>query len=167
MEPFDYPDNDPGPQTLLASLKPEQNIDRLQWLMSRFQGYVGVTNLMGARFTAAESALAPVLREVGKRGLLYLDDGASHRSLAAQIANSDNVPFARAELTIDASPTPQNIDRALGRLEALAKERGHAIGIASALPATIDRIAQWSKSAGNRGFTLVPISAVLSRPSSS
>ena len=47
MEPFDYPDNDPGPQTLLVSLKPEQNIDRLHWLMSRFQGYVGVTNLHG------------------------------------------------------------------------------------------------------------------------
>src|SRR5262249_33200118 len=39
MEPFDYPDNDPGPQTLLTSLGPDQNVDRLQWLMSRFQGY--------------------------------------------------------------------------------------------------------------------------------
>jgi hypothetical protein len=167
MEPFDYPDNDPGPQTLLASLKPEQNLDRLHWLMSRFQGYVGVTNLMGARFTASEPALAPVLREVGRRGLVYVDDGASHRSLAAQIAAADNLPFARAELTVDANPTPQSIDRALARLEALAKERGHAIGIASALPAAIERIAQWSKAAAGRGFVLVPITAVLSRPSSS
>jgi uncharacterized protein len=167
MEPFDYPDNDPGPQTLLASLKPEQNIDRLHWLMSRFQGYVGVTNLMGARFTATEPAFAPVLREIGKRGLIYVDDGASHRSLAAQIARSDNVPFARVELTIDADPTPQKIDRALARLEALAKERGYAIGIASALPAAIERIAQWSKAATKRGIELVPISAVISRPGQS
>ena len=55
MEPFDYPDNDPGPQTLLSSLSGEQNVDRMQWLMSRFQGYVGVTNHMGARFTASEA----------------------------------------------------------------------------------------------------------------
>ena len=54
MEPFDYPDNDPGPQTLLTSLTPQQDIDRLYWLMSRFQGYVGLTNTMGARFTASE-----------------------------------------------------------------------------------------------------------------
>jgi hypothetical protein len=33
MEPFDYPDNDPGPQTLITSLPPAQNIDRLQWAM--------------------------------------------------------------------------------------------------------------------------------------
>ena len=48
MEPFDYPDNDPGPQTLLTSLEASQNIDRLHWLMSRFQGYVGIANHMGA-----------------------------------------------------------------------------------------------------------------------
>jgi hypothetical protein len=76
MEPFDFPDNDPGPQTLLTSLAPEQNIDRMHWLMSRFQGYVGVANYMGARFTASEPALGPVLREVAKRGLMYVDDGS-------------------------------------------------------------------------------------------
>ena len=44
MEPFGYPDNDPGPQTLLTSLTPEQNIERLYWLMSRFHGYVGIAS---------------------------------------------------------------------------------------------------------------------------
>ena len=62
MEPFDYPDNDPGPQTLLTSVTPEQNVDRLQWLMSRLQGYVGIVSYMGARFTATEQALSPVLQ---------------------------------------------------------------------------------------------------------
>ena len=68
MEPFDYPDNDPGPQTLLTSLDAAQNVDRMQWLMSRFQGYVGIANFMGARFTASEQSLGPVLREAAKRG---------------------------------------------------------------------------------------------------
>ena len=49
MEPFDYPNNDPGPQTLLTSLTPEQNIDRLHWLMARLQGYVGMIGYMGAQ----------------------------------------------------------------------------------------------------------------------
>jgi polysaccharide deacetylase 2 family uncharacterized protein YibQ len=167
MEPFDYPDNDPGPQTLLISLSAEQNIDRLHWLMSRFQGYVGISNFMGARFTASEQALAPVLREASKRGLIYVDDGSSHRSLAAQIAGANNLPFARAEIVIDAVPTPANIDRALSRLEAQAKERGVAVGVASALPASIDRIAQWAKAVEGRGIQLVPISAVAMKGGSS
>jgi polysaccharide deacetylase 2 family uncharacterized protein YibQ len=133
MEPFDYPDNDPGPQTLLVSLSAEQNLDRLHWLMSRFQGYVGVSNFMGARFTASEPALAPVLREAGKRGLIYVDDGSSHRSLAAQIASANSVPFAKGEIVLDSVPTPPNIDRAFPPRSAGegARHRGrHRVGAA-------------------------------------
>jgi hypothetical protein len=167
MEPFDYPDNDPGPQTLLTTLSTDQNVDRFTWLMSRFQGYVGVVNYMGARFTSTEAALAPILKETARRGLIYVDDGSSPRSLAGQIANANNLPFAKAEATLDAVPTPANIDRALAKLEAIARQHGSAIGIASPLPASVERIAQWAKTVEARGFVLVPITAVAIKPKSS
>jgi polysaccharide deacetylase 2 family uncharacterized protein YibQ len=167
MEPLDYPDNDPGPQTLLTSMSPDQNIDRLHWLLSRAQGYVGVTGLMGARFSANEQALAPILRDVAKRGLIYVDDGGSPRSLAGQMAGGNNLPFAKADVVLDAVPMPNEIDRALTRLEALARERGTAVGIATGSPATLDRIGKWAKGAAGRGILLVPISAVAAKPKSS
>jgi polysaccharide deacetylase 2 family uncharacterized protein YibQ len=167
MEPFDYPDNDPGPQTLLTSLSAEQNLDRLFWLMSRLQGYVGITNYMGARFTSTELALAPVLREAARRGLIYVDDGSSPRSVAGQLASANNLPFAKAEITLDSVPTPALIDRALTKLEALAREHGSAVGFASALPVSIERIAQWAKAVESRGILLVPITAVAIKPKSS
>jgi hypothetical protein len=167
MEPFDYPDNDPGPQTLLASLTPEQNIDRLQWFMSRFQGYVGVTSLMGARFNATDAALSPVIREIGKRGLIWFDDGSSPRSIAGQISGANNVAFAKADTVLDAVPTATEIDAALARLEATARSRGGAVGTASALPVSIDRIANWAKSADARGIVLVPVSMVAKAAKSS
>ena len=163
MEPFDFPDNDPGPQTLLADLSSEQNIDRLRWFMSRFQGYVGVTTLMGARFTATDQLLVPVLREIGKRGLIYFDDASSPRSVAGQIAGASNVSFARADAVLDSVPTASEIDGALARLEETARARGAAVASASMLPVTIDRIAQWVHGAEERGITLVPVSAVASR----
>jgi polysaccharide deacetylase 2 family uncharacterized protein YibQ len=167
MEPFDYPDNDPGPQTLLTTLTPDQNIDRLHWMMSRFQGYVGVTSYMGARFTAAEQMLAPVLRETSKRGLIYVDDGSSPRSVAGQIAGSHNLPFAKSDLVLDVVPTPIEIDRALARLEMLARDNGTAVGIATAQPATIARISEWAKKVEGRGFVLVPITMVAIKAKSS
>ncbi len=167
MEPFDYPDNDPGPQTLLTSLAADQNIDRLYWLMSRFQGYVGIMNYMGARFTASDAALAPVLREIAKRGLLYVDDGSSPRSLAAQIAGANSAPFVKADVVLDTVPTPTEIDRALTRLETVARERGLAVASASALPAVISRLAAWSKAAEKNGFTLVPITVAAAKAKSS
>jgi polysaccharide deacetylase 2 family uncharacterized protein YibQ len=163
MEPFDYPDNDPGPQTLLTSLDAGANIDRLHWLMSRFQGYVGIANHMGGRFTSSDAALAPVLREASKRGLIYLDDGSSQRSVAGQIAGANNLAFAKADLVIDAVPTGADVERALGRLETMARERGIAVGMASALPVSIERIAKWAKAAEGRGVLLVPITAVAKR----
>lgn len=167
MEPFDYPDNDPGPQTLLTSLAAEQNIDRLHWFMSRFPGYVGVVNYMGDRFTAMEQAFAPVLREIARRGLIYFDDGLAPRSLAAQIAGANNAAFAKADIVIDAAPTAAEIDASLARLEQMARERGRAVGAAAALPIAIDRIALWAKEIEGRGVALVPLSAVASRPKSS
>ncbi len=167
MEPFDYPDNDPGPQTLLTTLTAEQNIDRLQWQMSRMQGYVGIAGYMGARFTAGEQALAPILREISKRGLIYVDDGASSRSVAQQVAGVHNLPFAKADIVIDSVPTPVAIDQALTRLELVARERGTAVGFASALPGTIARLADWAKKVESRGFILVPITNVAVKAKSS
>jgi polysaccharide deacetylase 2 family uncharacterized protein YibQ len=167
MEPFDYPDNDPGPETLLTSLTAAQNIDRLHWQMSRLQGYVGIVSYMGARFTSSEPSLAPVLRETAKRGLIYVDDGASSRSIAGQLAASQNFPFAKTDVVIDTVPTPVEIDRALARLELVAREHGSAVGLATALPGTITRIAEWAKSVEARGFVLVPITMVAMKEKSS
>jgi len=163
MEPFGYPDNDPGPQTLLTSLTPEQNLERLHWLMGRFQGYVGVADAMGARFTASEQSFAPVLRETAKRGLIYVDDGSNPRSVAGRIAGANSLPFAKADLVLDSVPTAVEIDHALGRLEMAARERGLAVGMSSALPVAIEHIAKWAKAAESRGLLLVPISAAVSK----
>jgi polysaccharide deacetylase 2 family uncharacterized protein YibQ len=167
MEPFDFPNNDPGPQTLLTSLTSEQNIDRLHLLMSRFQGYVGLLSYMGARFTASEQGLAPVLSDAAKRGLIYVDDGSSSRSVASQLAGSHNLPFAKVDIVLDAVPTPVEIDRALARLAMKARDAGHAVGFATAQPATIARIADWAKKAEAQGILLVPITMVAIKAKSS
>lgn len=161
MEPFDYPDNDPGPQTLLTTLTPEQNIDRLYWHLSRFQGYAGIANFMGARFTAAETVMQPIIREAAKRGLGYLDDGSSPRSAAPSLTAAQSMPFAKADFTIDAVPTSAEIDRTLVKLETLAKERGLAVGVASALPISIERLAAWIKTLEGRGIMLVPLTTAM------
>ncbi|WP_371422393.1 divergent polysaccharide deacetylase family protein [Tardiphaga sp.] len=167
MEPFDYPDNDPGPQTLLSSATAEQNLDRMMWHMSRFQGYVGVANFMGARFIATDTAMQPIAREASKRGLALFDDGTTPRSVAAAAAEGQGMPFARSDVAIDAVPTSADIDKALARLEGLAKERGVAVGVASALPISIERISAWAKTLEGRGVMLVPLTTAMLKSKSS
>jgi polysaccharide deacetylase 2 family uncharacterized protein YibQ len=161
MEPFDYPDNDPGPQTLLTTSTPEQNLDRLYWHLSRFQGFAGIANFMGARFVVTDAAMQPIIREAAKRGLGYLDDGSAPRSVASTLAAGQAMPFAKADFSVDAVPTAVEIDRALAKLENLAKERGIAIGTASALPISIERIGVWIKALESHGVMLVPLTTAI------
>ncbi len=161
MEPFDYPDNDPGPQTLLTTLAPEQNLDRLYWHLSRFQGYAGIANFMGARFVVTDAVMQPIVREAAKRGLGYFDDGSAPRSVAPSLAAAQAMPFAKGDFSIDAVPTAVEIDRALAKLEGLAKERGVAVGMASALPISIERISVWIKALESHGIMLVPLTTAM------
>jgi len=167
MEPFDYPDNDPGPQTLLTTLTPEQNLDRMYWHLSRFQGYAGIANFMGGRFVVADAAMLPVIREAAKRGLGYFDDGSSPRGVAASLAAGQAMPFAKGDTGIDTVPTAPEIDHALADLEKLAKEHGAAVGVASALPISIERIGIWTKALESHGIMLVPLTTVMLKSKSS
>ncbi len=168
MEPFDYPDNDPGPQTLLTTLDAEQNLDRMYWHLSRFQGYAGIANFMGGRFVVADSVMQPIVREAAKRGLGYFDDGSSPRSVAgSRWRRRRRCRSPRADVTIDTVPTALEIDHALANLENLAKERGTAVGIASALPVSIERIAVWARTLESHGIMLVPLTTAMLKSKSS
>ena len=107
------------------------------------------------------------MQEASRRGLVYFDDGTTQRSITRQVAESMAVPFATADLSVDAVPSALEIDKALAKLEALAKQRGVAIGVASGLPASIDRIAAWAKALESRGIALVPLTAALPKAKSS
>jgi uncharacterized protein len=157
LEPNDYPTEDPGPHTLLTTLPTEDNIKRLHWLMSRYTGYVGVTNYMGAKFEATQASLQPVLEEVKQRGLIYFDDGSIAGSAAGQVANALGLDYSVAQVQLDAS----ELTKALAQLEATAKERGTAIGVARAAPGTVKQISEWAGSLESKGLVLVPVSTAV------
>ncbi len=159
MEPFDYPDNDPGPHTLLTGPKSTDNIDRLNWVLGRFTGYVGIVNFLGGRLTSDEAALSPILRELAGRGLMVVDDGSSARSLLASSATRAQIPAMKVDRVIDTVARPDAIDKELAAIEAMAREQGVAVASASALPVSIERIARWAQSLEAKGLMIVPVSA--------
>lgn len=159
MEPVGYPGNSPGPGTLLSDATPEQNLASLKWLMSRFAGYSGITNYMGARLLGAEDALRPVMKEVTARGLVYLEDASVSMTLSPKVAQDLRLPLQRAGMVIDANPTAPAIAAALAKLEKEATRNGAAIATGSGLDVTIETVAEWAKTLQERGILLVPVSA--------
>ena len=164
MEPFDFPDSDPGPHTLRAGMDEDSNLQRLTWSLTRITGYAGVTNLLGQRFLSDGNALSPAMTYLARRGLYFYDNGASAQSVASDTAGSTATPFAKASESLDGIQTPEEIDRHLSALEDEARAHGSAIGSAFLYPVSVGRIAAWSKGLSARGFVLVPVSAIVSAP---
>jgi uncharacterized protein len=157
LEPQNYPTVDPGPHTLITTLPPADNIKRLQWLMSRYTGYVGVTNHMGAKFQASAESMTPVLEELKRRGLLYIDSEATKDSPTEKVAKAIGLDYFAANVQIDAGDTAQQ----LAKLEQAAKERGAAIGVVRLKPATAKQITDWAAKLQGKGIVLVPVSAAV------
>ncbi len=164
MEPYDFPDSDPGPHTLRASVSEESNTERLIWSLTRFTGYAGITNLLGGRFLADPDALAPVMTFLARRGLLFFDSAPDTRSAAPDVARQTNAPFAQSALTLDAIETAMEIDARLSELEARARTANAAAGTGFVYPVTIERVAGWASGLPGRGFVLVPASAIVAHP---
>ena len=97
---------------------------RLQWLMSRYTGYVGVTNHMGAKFEAATDSFMPVLEELKRRGLLYVDDGSTQDSPRRKIAERHRPGIFRGQRADRWRSIGAEIEKQLAKLEDMAKQRG-------------------------------------------
>lgn len=164
LEPFDYPNVNPGRNTLTVAASPEQNVEDLRWTLARTTNYTGVMNYMGARFTSDPAAMAPMMAELGKRGLLYLDDGTSARTVAPELALKNGVPYAAGDAIIDQVRERGAILAKLDELERTARAKGTAVGTGSAFDVTVDAVRSWVAEARKRGIEIVPISALAIDP---
>ena len=156
MEPLDYPQNDPGPYTLMAADPAPETVKRLEWLLSRATGYFGVTNYLGGRFLTSDPAMSAFSGALRQRGLAFIDDGAA-------AARGGNLPRASADRVIDQNLDGGSIDQELAGLEASAQHQGRALGSGFAYPVTLQEVQRWASGLAARGFVLAPASAVMSR----
>ena len=156
MEPVDYPDNDPGPYTLMANAPGGETVKKLEWLLSRATGYFGVTNYLGSRFMTSDAAMGAFAGALRGRGLAFLDDGQAVR-------RGGGLPRASADRIIDDQLDGQAIDQQLLALEAGALQRGQALGSGFAYPITLAQVGAWAQAVETRGYQLAPASALTTR----
>lgn len=146
----------PGPKALAASLSPEDNRDRLHWVLSRLVGYVGVIGAPHGALPAHTAAFAPVLDDVLGRGLIYLQPV----SAAAEAAPAKKAGLAHVDIWLDPVLDPDAIDRRMRLAEALARGRGWVVAGVRAYPVTIDAVRRWAQALPERDLIAAPLTAV-------
>lgn len=160
MEPNDK-SIDAGPNVLLTGSHAADIRQRLDWGLARFQGYVGVNNHMGSRFTRDEGGMEVVMAEMAKRGLLFLDSRTSGHTVAAALAERHRVPFEERNVFLDSVDQPGEAALRLKELEAFALSHGRAIAIGHPKDRTLDALAAWLPTLAEKGLVLSPLSAVV------
>lgn len=159
MEPYDA-SQDPGPKAMRVSLSETELLRRLRSALSSFDGYVGINNHMGSKFTSDTKGMMVVLKELQRRGLMFLDSQTSSKSVGGDLAESLGMPTAKRSVFIDHDRDPAAVRRSLAQLETTARHFGVAVGIGHPHRVTLEALAEWLPSLKQRGIALVPISAV-------
>ena len=163
MEPRDFPLRDPGPYALMTSLEAPQNLQRLNFVLSRTSGYVGLIAVMGSRFSTEENHIRPLLMTLRNRGLMYIDSGTAAQSLAPKFASAMDMARAVVEIFLDRDPAKAAIDAQLAEIENRARANSVAVALGQPYPATFDRLAAWISTLEGKKLALVPVSAIANK----
>lgn len=158
---------DPGPNVLLSGMGEEELLKNLRWNLDQFDGYIGVNNHMGSRFTSNLAGMKIVLKELKRRGLLFLDSVTSAQSQGRKAAKQVGIPFIVRNVFLDHVDDLEEINQRLRQVEQLALKQGHVVAIGHPRETTLKAIIPWLETIEERGFQLVPLSTLITiQPSS-
>ncbi|MEL6259160.1 MAG: divergent polysaccharide deacetylase family protein, partial [Pseudomonadota bacterium] len=152
MEPYEAGRAKPYSHRMNADATSDQNIARLNHILSTTTGYFGVVNHQGARFAATDGAFGPVAAALRDRGLAFVDDGTIARTPLAKTAAAEGAPVTAADIVIDAEADADSISANLLALETKALANGEALGAAFAFPLTVDLLSDWADGLEAKGI---------------
>jgi polysaccharide deacetylase 2 family uncharacterized protein YibQ len=154
---------DPGPHALKTSLDKVGILSEMNWMLNRFQGYVGINNHMGSKFTADADDMAVVMQVLKSRGLLFLDSRTSAKTVAYKMARKYNVPALERDVFIDDANDTKDIEKMLERVERVARKKGYVIAIGHPRDLTLEALHKWIPKMKAAGLVFVPATDILNR----
>lgn len=163
MEPQDMAHNNPGSQALLVTLGAADIRARVGAALQAIEGEVGLNNHMGSRFTASLAAMQPVMEELARRDLFFLDSRTTPQSVGATLARRYGVRYVARDVFLDNVIEGRAIQRQLDELARVADRRGQAVAIGHPHPETLEALRRWIPLMQRRGYNFVPVSELARR----
>lgn len=158
MEPVG--DADPGPGALLMHHDDSDLVERINFALARFPGFVGINNHMGSRFTADRDRMTVVFAALRKGGHLFLDSLTSPQTVAVDLGREMGVPVISRDVFLDDIDSEDEVWFRLLKAEHIAQMTGTAIAIGHPRDATIAVLEDWIAEQGDRTVRLAPLSAI-------
>lgn len=161
MEPYRYPELDPGPGMLLISMSPAQIQHAVSGQLETVAPAVGVINRMGSRLTEDTSRMRAMLEVLAARRMFLIDAYTSSQSAAYDQARIAGVRAARRHLLIDHASGEAGDRAQWDRVAGWAERRGEVVVVAHGHPLTVRELKEYVPRWEARGLRLVPVSALV------
>ena len=160
MEPYRYPELDPGPGVLLASMSPGQIQRAVGTQLETVAPAVGVMNRMGSRLTEDRTRMRAMLEVLAVRRLFLVDAYTSSQSLAFDEARGAGVRAARRQILVDHARGEAGDRVRWDEVAGWAERRGEVIVVAHGHPLTVRLLKEYVPRWEARGLRLVPVSTL-------
>jgi polysaccharide deacetylase 2 family uncharacterized protein YibQ len=162
MEPRSYPRINPGDGVLLVSMERAAILEVLERDLDEVPFLKGVNNHMGSRFTEDREKMMVVLAELKRRGLYFVDSKTSPMSVAFDLARQMEIRTACRDIFLDNDLSEDALKIQMERLLAVARHKGHAIGIGHPHKETLWFLRRYQAGLG-KGMEVVPVSYLVNR----
>lgn len=163
MESGSFPNRDAGPMALTTAVQVIDNLKRLHAVLGSFGGYVGVVSTMGSKFGTADGQLKPMLEEIKRRGLMFVDAVRTSKSSAPTLAAEIDLPVVKNNVVIDEPPSSNAIQRKLRGLETFVSKNATAIAMIRPYPVSIHQTQAWIRTLPDKKLALVPVSSLVGK----
>lgn len=160
MQTERYPAVDPGPYGIRKDLSTADNIIRLSAIMTKARGFVGLLGTMRDVVSNDTVRIVPLIEKLASHGLLFVAGHTQAPEGMFRIQRSAGVPVLMTDIVVDDHITESHIKNELARAEDYARTHGHALVVGHSYPLTIDLLAAWLKTLAQKGFAIVPVSAL-------
>ncbi len=167
LEPVNYPQLNPGPGTLLVTMKPDRATGTMRRWLDRSGAVVGVANHMGSLATQDMTLMGAVYRELKRRHLPFIHVRPAAGSVCRPLAAEMGVIYDEPDAVLDAearAKTTKALDQRWSEILEQARERKRTAVWVRVTPLTREWLGRATTVKRLGGVDLAPLSGVIRRP---
>jgi polysaccharide deacetylase 2 family uncharacterized protein YibQ len=145
MEPVYYPHNDPGPNTLLTGLPAEENLKRLNDLLSISPAIKGLVSYQGSLFMTSEEDLSPIMKALAASGKIFVDSSNAPQSKIKAVCHAQKATCYQTIFQLDQELSGESLKKTFKEIEKALESNERVIIFGFAYPITLEALTTWLK----------------------